>query len=480
MKVSLVASLKAIFAFCVLLPMLPSATAATWYVDAVNGSDAGAGTVDDPFLTLAAGIDAATAGDEVRAAGGVYRGEGNRDLNFEGRDLRLVCGGSPSGSVVELCIIDAEEQGRIMEFHSGETPAAVVDGFVFARGSASPNSNTLRPGGCVLVRRSSPSFTRCTFLQCVGDVGGGIAVLDGDPQIDGCAFIQNVATADGGAAFFLRSAAAVRSCVFVLNGAIGGNVTNVASRTMIRDCWFVGNSALGAGAVANHAGRPQLVDCRFVANTGTIGILWNQDSDASLVQALFWRNVGSVECIANFGGLPRIVNSTLAENEGPGVSNDGQGIQVVNTIVWNNGGGAITGDVDAVTFSIMQGGVPGEGNLDQDPRFADPMLGNFRPAPDSPAIDAGSNSASRRTRVSRDLGGRLRYRDDPGTPDTGEGRAPIVDIGAFEFVPHASPRPAAREAQPPSNPSLFSCHGTLGHRSPTASITSTTWRTPTK
>ena len=34
-----------------------------------------------------------------------------------------------------------------------------------------------------------------------------------------------------------------------------------------------------------------------------------------------------------------------------------------------------------------------------------------------------------------DLDGNPRFRDDPATPDTGHGVAPIVDMGAYEKAP---------------------------------------------
>ena len=33
-----------------------------------------------------------------------------------------------------------------------------------------------------------------------------------------------------------------------------------------------------------------------------------------------------------------------------------------------------------------------------------------------------------------DVGGQYRFRNDPNTPDTGVGAAPVIDIGAFEYV----------------------------------------------
>lgn len=66
-------------------------------------------------------------------------------------------------------------------------------------------------------------------------------------------------------------------------------------------------------------------------------------------------------------------------------------------ILWGN---RKTVEVDtlsslALTYSIAQGGHPGEGNLDADPLFADPDSGDFRPLPGSPAIGSGKDGVHR-------------------------------------------------------------------------------------
>ena len=58
----------------------------------------------------------------------------------------------------------------------------------------------------------------------------------------------------------------------------------------------------------------------------------------------------------------------------------------------------------------------------------------YRQLAGSPTIDAGSNEQVPGN-VLVDLDGNARFRDDPATPDTGSGQAPLVDLGAFEFQP---------------------------------------------
>ena len=94
---------------------------------------------------------------------------------------------------------------------------------------------------------------------------------------------------------------------------------------------------------------------------------------------------------------------------------------------WNNTGGEIVANdsrsASAVSYSDVQGGVTGNGNINSNPLFADPSSGNidgFEFQANSPCINAGNNAAIP-SGISTDDGGYSRIVD--GT----------VDIGAFEY-----------------------------------------------
>jgi len=101
---------------------------------------------------------------------------------------------------------------------------------------------------------------------------------------------------------------------------------------------------------------------------------------------------------------------------------------VTNCIFWSNSGGVFAGDgVPVVTFSDVQGGWPGAGNINADPLFADAdgmdnMVGteddDLRLKTGSPCSDTGDNSV---VTEPTDLDGSIRIVN--GT----------VDMGAYEF-----------------------------------------------
>ncbi|MFQ5845494.1 MAG: hypothetical protein ACE5JG_10965 [Planctomycetota bacterium] len=64
---------------------------------------------------------------------------------------------------------------------------------------------------------------------------------------------------------------------------------------------------------------------------------------------------------------------------------------VVNSILWANEPDQVAG-AGNVSFSCVQGGYPGPGNIEADPLFADPSAGDYRLGPGSACINLGSNA----------------------------------------------------------------------------------------
>ena len=79
--------------------------------------------------TIQAGIDAASTGDTVLVSEGIHSGPGNRDLSFNGKSITV-----KSKKGAEKTVIDCEQLGRGFLFNSGESNAAVLDGFTIMNG----------------------------------------------------------------------------------------------------------------------------------------------------------------------------------------------------------------------------------------------------------------------------------------------------------------------------------------------------------
>ncbi|MHC4590861.1 MAG: choice-of-anchor Q domain-containing protein, partial [Planctomycetota bacterium] len=214
-----------------------------------------------------------------------------------------------------------------------------------------------------------------------------------------------------------------------VTGGYGGGMRNIGTSPSVINCRFEDNGSFDdGGGMFNSGANPTIVDSTFARNAawgpwktpgGNGGGMYNVDSNPVIVNCLFEENH------ASYGG-----------DGGGGGGGDGGGNSsptVTNCIFWANGIAGSSGS-SVVTYSIVQGGYPGTGNINVDPMFVDPDNGDFGLLPGSPCIDAGDNTAVPEG-ITTDLDGNPRFVDDPGLCDFGhtDGDNPVVDIGAFEF-----------------------------------------------
>ncbi|MCA9982008.1 MAG: PKD domain-containing protein, partial [Anaerolineales bacterium] len=222
----------------------------------------------------------------------------------------------------------------------------------------------------------------------------------------------------------------------------GGGILNINGSPTLANLRLLDNYAMNHGAGMVNVGTeatPTLINCEFSGNRTTFnGALANlNDANPTLINATLTGNLGG-----NSGGVANISSHAT----------------LINTVLWGNQGPEISlqlGATISVSHSIVAGGYAGVGNLSGDPLFvdADGADGVFGTLDDdlhlqagSPAIDAGDNTA-----VPPDSGDsdgdadvlepfpfdrdqQARHINDPDTPDSGHGTAPLVDIGADEFV----------------------------------------------
>ena len=381
----------------------------TWYVD----DDALGGGVglswNTAFTDVQAALDVAVFGDEIRVAGGRYvptvrsQPADPRTETFalvEGVALRGGFAGlaDPTAPdrrdlVANASILSGDLLGNDGPAGNDEnvyhvvtatalTSAAILDGFTISGGNAhaaSPNS-----------------------------MGGGMYVSGGAPRIENNVFLRN-------------------------KGYYGGGIYLSASDAEIVASTFQGNDALvGGGVFAHQNSAPSLYNCRLVGNNALYG-------GAVCIYGLGTAVLGNCTLVANnayFGGA--VFNYNLSSTE------------ATNCVLWDNTWNTMDRDdtsEETLTFCDVTDGWDGQGNVAEDPSLlrapssgpdsvwgtSDDDYGDVHLMPGSPCIDAGSN-AGVPAGVTIDCAGNARRIDDPDAPDTGVGVAPIVDIGAYEFV----------------------------------------------
>lgn len=334
----------------------------------------------------------------------------------------------------------------------GTNSTAVLDGFIVSGG----NANGPFPddcGGGMNNTVGSPSITGCVFERNSGGAGG-ICNETASPTITRCTFRENRATDTGGGIYGFNSVSSITDCLFTSNTAAsnGGGIVMLGSGSSVKvtRCTFSANTASsGGGLNVNVNVTATITNCDFSGNSANNGGAMFNWNNAAVTNCSFHRNTAAFSGggIANRGTGLSVINSTLAMNNaggsGGGLHNNSGTSATNNCVLWGNtdlggtdesaqvhlAGGSVT-----VSQSIIQGwtgALGGVGNSGTDPRLRSASGGDFRLAPGSPAIDAGTNPAvpfdsldldgdlNTSERIPIDLGGNPRFFDDPATPDTG-------------------------------------------------------------
>jgi hypothetical protein len=147
------------------------------------------GTGDAP--TIQAGVDSASAGDEVVLADGIYTGPGNRDIGIGGAITVRSESGNPEACVVDCQGSETQPHQGFLVFRAG----ARLEGVKVINGYAGDEGGAVEAGGGV-------SIVNCVFENNFGPEGGAVAVYDfnedGLTTISGCEFIDNEAYWTGG------------------------------------------------------------------------------------------------------------------------------------------------------------------------------------------------------------------------------------------------------------------------------------------
>jgi len=337
------------------------------------------------FPTIQAALDFATHGDVIEVAPGRYTGEGNWDLEFHGKSLTLRGASGPESTIIDCDWPASGGDHRAFYFHQGETNETLVCGFTIKGGHISgttiPSSTSgwskspSHPiGGGIYCEFSSPTIADCIITDCRAEIGGAIGGVGTDAVITNCVISECAAGGFGAATTGGRGGAIGllgQSDVLIANCDISDNAAYHSSSgagiycwqsiAVISGCRITNNSASGAvnggGAYCGGGGTDVLFqNCVFSKNIATAG----------------------AGIFAEWGGSsPRpsvdVINCTIAQNQGGGIKSDSVDINVNSTIVWSNQGTALalSGTVSQhpVTYSNIQGGYSGTGNIEADPIF---------------------------------------------------------------------------------------------------------------
>lgn len=379
---------------------------------------------------------------------------------------------------------------------NGVNAATVLDGFRIVKGGFGPggglycngsglivrncyfaeNFANFGHGGAIFLWDSNASITDCTFYHNLAYQGSGGAIFiagASTPTIRDCTFSANMAvatngqTGQGGAIQIDTTMdVTIERCTFDGNiskpfqtgsfeiprgGAISSFCVASDPTTTIRECVFRNNQSAYGGAI--FVWNPsRVLNCAIDHNTaftyaGSGGQSVGGEGAGMTAQ---WTTLTVLNC--------SVANNVGGESSGIAIfeflPNFPAEAVVRNSIIWGNV--ALGQDVSprnvgirgnySAEYSCIQDlftDEPGEDPIDPanypgciavNPAFVSAATGNLRLLGNSPCIDAGGNSYVLASMVF-DLDGHARFINDPVVTDTGNGTAPLVDMGAFEHAP---------------------------------------------
>ena len=297
--------------------------------------------------TIQEGIAAAQDGDTVLVAPGTYF----ENINFLGKIIVVASHYilDQDLSFIETTIIDGSQAAfpdtaSCVRFVSGEGPGAILQGFTIQGG-----------GGTHWVDPQFPAYTWHS--------GGGVFIFQSSPAILNNHITGNHVDDDSG-----------------VSGASGGGICTYGGNPLICNNIIKYNTALyGAGVVIDYSG------CMFRNN-----VVAHNSGGQDYGGGGFWT-------IGNGADDIIIENNTIvyniSEKRGGAMYLWSSQVTALNNILWGNT--QQTGDPIylydgasiSLSYSDIEGGYAGEGNIDLDPDFADT---NYLLSPLSPCIDAGN------------------------------------------------------------------------------------------
>ena len=196
---------------------MPPVDAGTYYVSP-NGDDGNSGlSWDAAKNTIQAAINVAEDGNTVMVTNGTYAGNGNRDLDFAGKNIVLKSVGGPAVTLID-CQASYADGHRGFYLHSGETTNSLIEGFTIK------NANQTWGGG-VYCENAGVTLRNCSLIankaESLNGNGGGCFFGNSTSVIDRCTISSNQALAtEGGGNGWGGGIGSQSSCLLIQRGVV--------------------------------------------------------------------------------------------------------------------------------------------------------------------------------------------------------------------------------------------------------------------
>ncbi len=228
---------------------------------------------------------------------------------------------------------------------------------------------------------AAPVIDNCVVKNNSAWHGGGMGAQWSVPKVQNSRFENNTSSGYGGAIMLMNAYPSVYDSVFTGNhGGKGGaiNAEYVAGIRIYRSVFENNTASYYGGALAGDF-KSYIVAVNCVIN----------DNSAPKGGGIYLRNSNNLT----------LVNSTVTRNSAPLGGGIAMGssttyYRVSNSIIYGNSTPSVFNAkypaYSYVTYTDIEGGASGAGNIDADPLFVDPGAGDFQLSEGSPCIDAGT------------------------------------------------------------------------------------------
>lgn len=312
-------------------------------------------TVPADYATIQAGMDAATEGDTVLVAPGIYTGAGNWDLNFHGVNVVLLSVGGADVTVIDCGASAGNHRG--LSAVSGEDTTSEVNGFTITNAAS---TGSYAEDAAVYMEGSGLTLKNCLIT---GNGGHGLQssgnnyVPTATLQMKGCLVAQN---ARSGAALW-RCDGVIDSSAFAQNGEDGlwlAGPTGIAVYHSLME----GNQRYGINIWVLGGPGLEIANNTMVGNLTGLYYYWEPPKMAPL----------DTDSLLNV-----VTANMMAYNAQYGVHEDGLGFGTA--LSCNNAYGNLGGDWHSYSVG------PGDehDNFTANPRFCDYEAGDYHVAPNS-------------------------------------------------------------------------------------------------
>jgi len=293
--------------------MVAGANAGDIYVDDDATGPLYDGTPGDPYKRITTALGAATSGDTIHVAAGLY------DISHNGETfpLTMIDGVSIIGENRDTTILDAEDAAYHV-IYCDSVSDLTIEGFTITGGNANGSSDEELWGGGIACWYSSPCIASNVITNNSAYTAGGILCWESSPTIENNLIASNVSsTGHAGGIYCSYSSPTIRNNEFqsnraetydggamfcsessptILNDTVNGNFAarsgggifcRSGSSPTIEDCVISCNSAdCTGGGISLAGGSPIMTGCTITRNTAYEGgAIFFQECDSAALSS---------------------------------------------------------------------------------------------------------------------------------------------------------------------------------------------------